>query len=413
MKTKLYMNNFQILSFLLTFMISIQSYSYEDKIIAIVNDSVILESELNDKLARLNMTEMSRIQISKIKNDVLDKLIEESLLQQAADRLGINISDIDLQNHVKQIANSQKLTVLQLKDAVEQQNIDYIQYLNNLKRRIQIQELFRTQFINRAYISDEELDSYLNNSNDLTDIDHQLSLTEYIIEDEYEKIDYSKIKIVMHNLKIYGYDDTVKKYPNFKISVNNMRNISFKGLPDIYQTNLKILDSNRNSSLFRTGKGYVLLKVDNSEMLNTEYKVSHILMKTNPMESKTDVKNKFYEIKNQIIKNNENFSDYAKKYSLDKVSAIKGGSLGWIEKNMVVPQFATVMSNINIGEISQPFKTQYGWHIVFLEDKRIKNTMDKIKRNKAITILKERKVEVAKQEWLTKLKDQAYIEIIQ
>ena len=135
-------------------------------------------------------------------------------------------------------------------------------------------------------------------------------------------------------------------------------------------------------------------------------------MKTNPMEDSNNIKNKFYEIKSQAIQDN-NFSSYARKYSLDTASAINGGSLGWIEKRLVVPEFGTVMANLEVGAISEPFKTQYGWHILYLEDKRIKNITDNIIKNKAINILKERKVLVAKKEWLSKLKDQAYIEIIE
>jgi peptidyl-prolyl cis-trans isomerase SurA len=190
-----------------------------------------------------------------------------------------------------------------------------------------------------------------------------------------------------------------------------MNNTQLKNLPDIYRSNLKILDSKKFSRSFRTGRGYVLLKVDSNDLLIEEFKVSHILMKTNPMEDSNYVKNKFYEIKSQAIKNND-FSSYAKKYSLDSASAIKGGSLGWIEKRLVVPEFGSVMSNLEVGKISEPFKTQYGWHILYLEDKRIKNITDNIIRNKAVNILKERKVQVAKKEWLTKLKDQAYIEIM-
>ena len=156
------------------------------------------------------------------------------------------------------------------------------------------------------------------------------------------------------------------------IIVSNINNTALKELPDVYQNNLKILDSKRYSNYFRTGKGYVLLKVDNSSLLTDEYNVSHILMKTNPMEDIDYIKNKFYEIKNIAIKDND-FAKYAKKYSLDTASAIKGGSLGWIDKEMVVPQFRNVMIKAKVGDISEPFKTKFGWHILFLDDKRTRN----------------------------------------
>ena len=411
MRIKLDMNKIIQLLFFFILIISNHSFSYEDRIIAIINDDVILESELTEKLASIRVENMSKLQFAKLKKDTLDILIEESLLKQAANRLGINISDIDLRNTVKQIAQSQNLTVLQLKDAVEAQNIDYLKYLDDLRRKIQIQELFRTQFTNRAYISEEELKSYLKKNSLLDDVNVKLNITEYLIEDESKKIDIAKINVLMSSIKENGYKDTQKRYPNNKVIVNNMENIQLKNLPDSYQNNLKILDSKKFSKSFTTGRGHVLLKVDSADLLTEEFKVSHILMITNPMEDTDYVKNKFYEIKKQVIKNN-NFSSYARKYSLDKASAIKGGSLGWIEKKSVVPEFRSVMANLKIGEISEPFKTQYGWHIMHLEDKRIKNITDDIIRGKAINILKERKVQVAKKEWLTKLKDQAYIEII-
>ena len=412
MRTKLDMNKSIQLALFFMLTISSQSFSYEDKIIAIVNDNVVLQSELTEKLDTIRLENMNKLQFSKLKKDMLDKLIEESLLEQAANRLGINISDIDLRNAVKQIAQSQNLTVLQLKDAVESQNINYLKYLENLRRKVQIQELFRTQFTSRAYISEEEVKSYLKKNSLIDDVGVKLNLTEYLVEDERKKIDIAKINVIVSNIKENGYNDTQKRYPNYKIIVNKMENIQLKNLPDIYQSNLKILDSKKFSKSFRTGRGHVLLKVDSNDFLIQEFKVKHILMTTNPMEDSNYIKNKFYEIKSQAIKDDD-FSSYAKKYSLDTTSEIKGGSLGWIEKRLVVPEFGSVMTNLEIGEISEPFKTQYGWHILYLEDKRIKNITDNIIRNKAISILKERKVQVAKKEWLTKLKDQAYIEIVE
>jgi peptidyl-prolyl cis-trans isomerase SurA len=384
----------------------------EDKIIAVVNDNVVLKSELNSKLATVNLEGVSRFEATKLKRDILDTLIEESLLEQAANRLGIYISDIDLQNRIKLIAQNQNLTVLQLKEAVEARNIDYLKYLKSLRKRIQIEELFRIQFTSRAYVSEEEIQSYLKSNNKLNNIDNVVTIREYLIEDEKNQLDFSKVDILAKSIKVNGLDDTKNRYPNLKVIITNLNEILFTNLPDIYQSNLNVLDQNSYTNLFKTGKGYVFLKVMNSSMYSEEYKVSHILLKTNPMENLKSLKETFYKIKREAIEKN-NFSDHAQKYSLDKASAIKGGSLGWINEKLVVPEFRRVMSNTNVGRISEPFKTQYGWHILYLEDKRIKNISNDIARNQVISILKERKVKVAKREWLAKLKDQAYIEIIE
>ncbi|OUW81653.1 MAG: hypothetical protein CBD82_03355 [Gammaproteobacteria bacterium TMED222] len=411
-KIRLIMNKIKILIILATLSSFNITHGLEDKIVAIVNDNVVLKSELTSKLATINLQGVSRLEVVKLKREVLDQLIEESLLVQAANRLGINISDIDIQNRIRLIAQNQNLTVLQLKEAVEAQSIDYIEYLDNLRKRIQIEELYRTQFTSRAYVSEEEVQSYLKNNNNLKGTDNYMSVIEYLIEDENNELDSAKVNILVQNIKVNGLEDTRSRYPNLKINVTDINDILFESLPDIYQNNLKILDQNSYTKLFKTGKGYTFLKVINSSMLSEEYKVSHILMRTNPMENLKSLKEKFYKIKRDAIEEN-NFSDQAQKYSLDKASAINGGSLGWISKQLVVPEFRKIMIDIDVGEISEPFKTQFGWHILYLEDKRIKNIANDIVKRQVISILKERKVEVAKKEWLSKLKDQAYIKIIE
>ena len=135
MRIEQIMNKLKNLFFLILFLLANTSYSLQDSVVAIVNDKVILQSDLDERMREVNLQNLSRIEFTKIKNNILDKLIEESLLDQASSRMGIRISDIDLQNRLKLIAKNQGLTVLQLKDAVEKQNISYVKYLDKLRRK--------------------------------------------------------------------------------------------------------------------------------------------------------------------------------------------------------------------------------------------------------------------------------------
>ena len=407
---KLIMNRILYLTIILVLPLTGTVNALEDKVVAIVNDRVVLQSQLNEKLSQVDLKNVNRLEAAKLRNRILDELIEQSLLEQAGSRLGIRISDIDLQNQIKLIAKRQNLTVLQLKDAVEAQNISYSKYINTIRSQIQIQELFRTQFTSRAYVSQEEIDSYLKN-NVTTNIESRMNIKEYFIQDDAAKLDIGKVKILVKSIKKGGVEEYKTKYPNFDIKISILDNVVINDLPDIYQNNLEILDENNFSNLFKTGRGFVFLEVIKSNVLVNEYKVSHILMQTNPMEDSKSIKNKFYDIKAKAMTDN-NFDKYAQEYSLDKASAIKGGSLGWITKELVVDNFRKVMVNTPVGTISEPFKSKFGWHILYLEDKRVKNITGNLIRNKAVSILKERKVAVAKREWLSKLKDQAYIEIV-
>ena len=136
MRIEQIMNKLKSLFFLILFVLANTSYSLQDSVVAIVNDKVILQSDLDERMKEVNPQNLSRIEFTKIKNNILDQLIEESLLDQASSRMGIRISDIDLQNRLKLIAKNQGLTVLQLKDAVEKQNISYVKYLEKLRKKI-------------------------------------------------------------------------------------------------------------------------------------------------------------------------------------------------------------------------------------------------------------------------------------
>ncbi len=403
----------RIYFFIIFILFSIENISHalEDKVVAIVNNHVVLQSEVAKELSKYDKGNLNKLQTTKLKNDILDNLIEESLLEQAAARYGIIVSDIDLQNQVQQIAKAQNITVLQLKDIVESQNTTYAEYLNNLRKKISVQELFRTQFTNRAYVSEEEIQSYIQNNDLIENLGSTMDIREYMIEDDSNTLEINKVNIFFESIKKFGLDESKTKYPYLKVKVSDLKNISMNKLPDIYRSNLQILDNKKFSKLFKTGRGYTFLEVLNSNILISEYKVSHILLTTNPMENINTIKKKLYEIKKDSIEN-DNFHKNAEKFSLDKASAIKGGSLGWLTKDKVVGSFSKIMTETSIGQISEPFKTRFGWHILYLEDKRIKNITDTILRNRAISILKERKVEVGKKEWLSKLKDQAYIEIV-
>lgn len=392
-----------------TLIVSTSSIALEDKIVAIVNDNVILQSQLDSKLSTLDIRQMSRLEVAKVKNDVLEKLIEESLILQAASRLGIKITDIDIQNRIQLIAEGQGLTVLQLKQEIERQNIDYLEYIRNIKNQIMIQELFRTQFTNRAYVSDEEIESYLKRNNVSILENNKVDIEEYIINDEDNILDPGKVNIILNSIKVHGYEETIDKYPRISIDRTRLNDINYSKLPEIYISNLKILDHKGFSNIFSTGRGHILLKLESNNLTVTEYKVSHILLRTNPMEDRKKIKDRLIQIKKKTTSIND-FSKYAKDLSLDRASAIRGGSLGWISENAVVDEFKNVMINSNKNTVSEPFKTKFGWHILYLEDKRVKDISEDILKRNATNILKERKVVVAREEWLAKLKDQAYIE---
>ena len=204
---------------LVLFFVVNNGHALEDRVVAIVNDQVILQSELNKRLGNIDTQKLSRIQQTKLKNDALKQLVEESLLDQASSRMGIRVSDIDLQNQIKLIAANQGLTVLQLKDEIERQNISYIQYLDNLRRSIKRRELFRVQFTNRAYVSDEEIASFLK-SNQIPEVKSKMNIREYIIDARPNTLNLSQAKIILDGMRELGLEENKK---NIRITISKQQ----------------------------------------------------------------------------------------------------------------------------------------------------------------------------------------------
>ena len=202
--------------------------------------------------------------------------------------------------------------------------------LVNLKKEIE------KKFKNKVYIKACNLSSYKSREKLIR-----------FIKIKTNKLNLSQATIILDGIKSSGLEDREKKYPAYDIQTAVLDDVQVHKLPDIYQSNLQLLDKDKFSRVFKTGKGFTMLHVLASNVLVEEYKVSHILMKTNPMEGPKEIKNQFYEIKTNV-QNGDSFSNYAEEFSMDKVSAIKGGTLGWITKELVVENFRKVMMNTKV-----------------------------------------------------------------
>ena len=392
--------------------------SYDDKIMAIVNDKVILKSEIQLAINYLPLDtiekEYMNLSDEEVIKKVLTRLIETSLLIQAADRFGINISDIALEKKLSEIARSKQMTMNELRNNIIKQGQDYTNYIEEIKKQMIVETLFISQFYSRMNVTEEEIENFIERERVNQYGNFEYDLIEFVILDEDKLLDAGDINNIYENIKLEGFINTQNKYSNISIDVKTLGIVTHDKLPDIFIKEIHGVSDEEYTKVITSSKGYHVLKIleskNKASSFVNEYKVSHILLTPDVMTSNDTVREKLITMRNEI-KDIEDFKVFAKKYSADKASGFRGGDLGYVREKSLVPAFASKLKTTPMKKISDPFQSRFGWHILYIENIRsIDDTNTIVRKNIAQSI----RIDKAKRErddWVAKLKDQAYIEI--
>ncbi len=392
--------------------------SYDDKIMAIVNDKVILKSEVQLAINYLpsDIIEKEYMNISdeEIIRKILKKLIETNLLIQAADRFGINISDIALENKLSEIARSKKMTINELRNNIIKQGQNYTNYIQEIKKQMTVETLFISQFYSRTNVTEEEIENFIERERINEYGNFEYDLIELVILDEDKLLDPDYINDIYKNIKLEGFINTQNKYPNVPIDVKTLGIVKHDKLPDIFIKAIHGVNDEEYTEVISSSKGYHILKILESENKQSsfvnEYKVSHILLKADVMTSNDTIREKLIKMRNEI-KDLEDFKVFAKKYSADKASGFRGGDLGYVRTEGLVPAFASKVKTTPMKKISDPFQSRFGWHILYIENMRSIDDTNTIVRKNVAQRIRVDKAQRERDDWVAKLKDQAYIEI--
>ena len=412
------LENIKIFVFFFIISFSNMLQAYDDRIIVIVNDKVILKSEVQNAIDNLSQEEIikeySTLSEREIIDKIIEKMIDKNLILQAAERYDIKISDIALESKLQEIANRQKLTINELRDLIISSGSDYQRYIRELRDEMTIDALFVSQFYSRANVTEEEVDNFIRREKINEQGNIQYEIIEFVINDEEKTIEKSSIdKIYSYAIKT-NFTEAKEKFSTHDIKITNLGVVDVNVLPRLYVDALKNIKSNEYTDVISSSKGYHILKVLSAKNQDIayvdEYKVRHILIKPDPMTTDREVKQKLFKLRDEIS-NVDEFAENAKKYSADLVSAFNGGDLNWQRSKNLVPEFASIMEKTPINTISDPFSTQFGWHILFVENKRTVDDAQSIIRANVANAIRANKAKREKDDWKAKLKDQAFIEI--
>ena len=399
---------------------------FMDSIAAIVNDGVVLRSEVETQLGMIIATlEKQGGQIppvNTIREEVLERLIVQRLQLQRADRYGIRVSDEALNAAIANVAKNNDVSFEEFPKILDKEGINYNDYRNELRQQITIEQLRQREVISRIAVSESELDNFLifqkdqdrlNYEYDLSHIlipvssragDGEINNKQDLINELYEEIIDGK-----------DFDDVAVEFSKGQQALSGGRLGWLKGeqLPDVFVRAASELKNGELSLPFETSSGFHLIKLNavkgNEPILEEQIKVRHILIKTNEVLDDSAAEEKLKTIRQQII-DEGNFGAVAAAVSEDSGSAQDGGDMGWATRNFFVPEFEEIAYSLEENEISQPFRSRYGWHIIEYLGKRIFDNTEEIQKRKAISSIRNSKLSSEIEIWASELRDEAFVE---
>jgi len=394
---------------------SISKIETLDRIAVIVDDGVLMESQidfaLSEIIKRYDQQNIPKPSMEILKEQTIEKLIIDELQLQMAERAGIRISDTELNNTIARIASSNGMTLEQFISYLSTEGESYDVLRENVKKEMTIQRIQRGRVGSMINITDKEFDAFLATDESLKELEPELQVRQILVKslDKAEEIITS----------IENGSDFGELAKEFSISANaseggvmNWRKIS--DMPTLYAEALGDLDVGQNSSPLESGAGFHILKVEDKRGDFVKYEdqwlVRHILLMPSEIRTLEETEEELIAIRNRLL-DGEDFGDLAKEHSEDPGSALKGGELEWMGKGITAAEFEKTFTTLEIGIISEVFETEFGFHFLEVLGKRNKDMTKDAIENRAFNILYSRKYDEELENSLRSMRAEAFVEI--
>ena len=416
----------KILTLFLITIIASQSIKAEllDRIVAVVNDDIILqtefESEIQIVIGRLqaqNQQLPPRVQIAQ---QVLEQLIVKKIQSQRARRAGLRVPDQMVNQALANIAQSNGTNINDLPAALEADGVDYANFREEIREQLTIQQLSQRELSGDIRVSESEIDRLISSGSN--DKEYRIKQILIAIDDKatQELINIKKGQLEKIRERILSGEDFSKlaiAYSNGPKSLEGgeLGWRSLAQMPSVFSDHVRKMQENDLSEVIRSPSGFHLMKLDEirgnelPEQIVTQYSARHILIRDSDLSSDSENKEKLTGIRDKLIAG-EDFFEAARMHSEDPGTATKGGDLGWSVPDVYDPTFAAVVKSTPVGEITEPFKSQFGWHILEVKGTREKDMAEELLRNRARNALREQKFEQESILWMQRLRDEAYVE---
>ena len=397
-----------------------------DRIVAIVNEDVIMQSELRNKLrALINQISEQNTQLPPrdiMERQVLEQLIMNKLQLQFAANTGILVDDETLNRAISNIAAENKVNLSQFREILERDGYSYEAFREDIRNEIVIARLRQRQVDNRISVTDREIDYHLANEEVQGGIETEYRLSHILIAipEDATPEEIEQVKLVAGK----ALEDLAngEDFAKLARTISDGQQAQDGGdlgwrkaddIPNLFAGQVSTLQEGEVSELIQNPSGFHIIKLtevrSGDKFMVTQTLARHILIRPNELVTDNDAKTRLEQLLIRL-KGGDNFEELARSHSEDPGSAVNGGDLGWSNPGDMVPEFENEMNRLEPGEISEPFRSPFGWHIVQVLERRQHDNTEDLKRARAREIIRARKIEEAQLNWLRDLRDEAYVE---
>ncbi len=397
-----------------------------NRIVAIVNNDVVLSSELDtaiDEIIRqLNDKGTPLPEHAVLVKQVLERLVVDSLQLQIAADNGITVSDSMLNSEVQDLARENNVTLTEFRDILERDGYSYSSFRENLRKQLVINQVRRQMVASRIKISDQEVDNLLATlkASGQSDIEYHLShilvaIPEAASPEEIQAAEQRANNILgrLANGEDFAEIAIAESDGQTALEGGDIGWRSLGQIPSLFIESVETMQVNDVSDLIRSSGGFHIIKLlekrgDERHMVE-QTRARHILIKPDTVNTDEEVQVRIQQIEIRL-RGGEDFATLARANSQDTLSAAKGGSLGWLNKGDTVPAFEEALESLAPGEISPPVKTQFGWHLVQVQERRTHDSTEDYERSKVRGLIRTRKYDEELFLWLRRLRDESYVE---
>jgi len=397
-------------------------------IVAIVDEDVVVRSELDHEIDKVtaNFRQQGQRLPSRdiVERQVLERLILMKLQLAAAQRAGINISEDILSQAIGNIARKNKLSISQLRSALEADGTSFRSFKNDLRNQMSIQQLRDQDVVRRIRVTDQEISAFLarqsTSNQQRTDylLYHILIATPDGASAQQLAAGEEKASRIITELRSGADFKTIALSESDGQQALEGGSLGWRAanqLPTIFIDQVNTMERGEISAPIRTSSGYHIIKLEDykggDRQIIMQTKVRHILVVTNEVTSNDDALTRLAQLRTRII-GGDDFGSLARSHSEDRSSSIKGGDLGWIGPGDTLPRFESEVDALQPNELSQPFQTEYGWHLVQVLNRREHDNTSEVQKAEARQAIKNRKAGEQSELYLRRLRDEAYVEIM-
>lgn len=397
-----------------------------DRIVAVVDNDVITRSELDDRIRLIEQqlekqgTPLPPREV--LEKQILERIISDRLQLQYAAQTGLRVDDIQLDKTMERIAEQNKLSVAEFRAALTSEGMDFKKFREDIRREIILGRLKEREVDNRVTVTEAEIDNLLTTKSSRQEASDEYNIGHILIRvpEQASPEELKKLRAKAEDAlkKLQGGADFGQVSAGVSDAPNALEGgkLGWKkptDLPELFQNALKPLKMGELSDILRSSNGFHILKMldrrgSSTPLIIQQTLARHILVKPSEVLSDSDAQHRMNDIKERLD-NGGNFAELARQYSEDG-TANKGGDLGWVNPGDTVPEFEKVMNELKPGQISEPIKSRFGWHIIQVLERRDQDMSREAARLKARQEIKARKAEESFQDWIRELRDRAYVE---